>query len=280
MIIFNIYFYILYLNIQFFNIEIFLKKRRELFMVISKFKLCILNLLIFTLGFIVGGIVFTLQHLNVVNNSYEQVYAANKVIEDQVTQIQHLENNTGVLKASVDEWKNKYKKKPVKYVISQGVADHKQYKRLFRSILVESKIFDLDEVDKYVGLLLVTVQVESDFGRLVTQKKGPAVGWFQMEPNTEKDIWENYLKYNPKYQEIVSGLRHNKSLAIPELQTNIAYATVMAALQYKRYVDVGKIKLPNANDKSAQAKIWKKYYNTYKGKGDVSIAMLKSKALK
>ena len=91
-------------------------------MVISKFKLYVLNLLIFTLGFIVGGIVFTLQHLNVVNNSYEQVYAANKVIEDQVTQIQHLENNTDALKASVDEWKNKYKKKPVKYVISQGVA--------------------------------------------------------------------------------------------------------------------------------------------------------------
>lgn len=249
-------------------------------MVISKFKLCILNLLIFTLGFIVGGIVFTLQHLNMVNNSYEKVYAANKVIEDQVTQIQHLENNTDVLKASVTEWKNKYKKKPVKYVISQGVADHKQYKKLFKSILTESQIFKSNEVDKYVGLLLVTAQVESDFGRLVSQKKGPALGWFQMEPNTEKDIWENYLKYNPKYQEIVSGLRHNKSLTIPELQTNIAYAAIMAALQYKRYVDAGKIKLPNGNDKAAQTAIWKKYYNTHKGKGNTSIAMLKSKALK
>lgn len=248
-------------------------------MIISKFKILILNMLVFTLGFVVGGLVFTIHHMKLINDSYEQLNIANTVIEKQVSQIQNLEKNTDELKSSASEWKDRYHSKPVRYVISQGV-DYKQYKKLFKSILIESKIFTNDEVDKYVGLLLITAQVESDFGRLVQQKKGPALGWFQMEPNTEKDIWDNYLKYNPKYQKVVSGLRHNKSLAISELKTNIAYATIMAALQYKRYVDIGKIKLPNENDKSEQAKIWKKYYNTHKGKGTISVALLKSKALK
>ena len=172
------------------------------------------------------------------------------------------------------------KNKKMKVTISQGV-DSKQYKKLFRDILQSSTIFEDSEIDQYVALVMLTAQTESDFGLVVKQyNSGPALGWFQMEPATEKDLWENYIKYRPKIKQIMEQISHKNVLNTSQLQTNIAYATLMCSLQYKRYVDSGRIKLPAANDRKEQARVWKKVYNTHHGKGTIEKTMHKSLALK
>lgn len=54
-----------------------------------------------------------------------------------------------------------------------------------------------------VELLLLTCAAESAMGKYIMQVGGPARGIFQMEPNTEKDIWENWLKYKPQKEAAV-----------------------------------------------------------------------------
>ena len=48
--------------------------------------------------------------------------------------------------------------------------------------------------DDAVQLLLFTCAVESDGGTYLKQLKGPALGIYQMEPETHNDIWQNYIK--------------------------------------------------------------------------------------
>ena len=49
------------------------------------------------------------------------------------------------------------------------------------------------------ALMLGTVAQESHCGRYLHQLgKGPALGIFQMEPTTYRDIWENYIAYRQR----------------------------------------------------------------------------------
>ncbi|MEO1456459.1 MAG: hypothetical protein AAFV49_02690, partial [Pseudomonadota bacterium] len=67
---------------------------------------------------------------------------------------------------------------------------------------------------------------------------GPALGFFQMEPATHDDIWDNYLKYRAKISAEVKAL-----LVAPgadnsaELQFNDNYAAAMARVHYYRVAE-------------------------------------------
>lgn len=117
--------------------------------------------------------------------------------------------------------------------------------------------------DSAVNLLLGTCAQESQLGTYLKQINGPALGIYQIEPNTHDDVWDNYLKYK--------GDLGGKVLAIDSrdtnnLITNLAYATAIARIIYLRAPDT----LPAANDIEGLAKYWKQYYNTPNGKGCVA----------
>jgi hypothetical protein len=113
-------------------------------------------------------------------------------------------------------------------------------------------------------LLLGTAAQESAFGTYLVQKgSGPARGPFQMEPTTEKCIWENYLahRFDLRTQLIMdSGVSMPSPL---DMETNLLYSIAMARIHYLRK--------PGAipKDLEGQAKYWKKFYNTELGKGAV-----------
>lgn len=96
---------------------------------------------------------------------------------------------------------------------------------------------------------------------------GPARGYYQMEPATHNDIWENYLKYrfelSKKIESLLTAAGADK---IEELEHNDEYATAMARVHYLRVPKA----LPKAGDVQAQAQYWKEFYNTPLGKGKVS----------
>ena len=75
--------------------------------------------------------------------------------------------------------------------------------------------------------------------------------------------------------EVVENYKHKQNIkGVSELQTNIAYSVIMCAIHYKRYSK--KFKLPQIDDRTGQAQIWKKYYNTMHGKGTIEKAVSKS----
>ena len=112
-----------------------------------------------------------------------------------------------------------------------------------------------------VALLMGTCAQESHLGTYLRQLEGPARGIMQMEPATEKDIWENYLAYNTVYR---SYLKTETGVLLSDpsaLESNLSYAIAMARTHYLRAPGA----IPTTIE--GQAAYWKEHYNTIYGAG-------------
>lgn len=104
-----------------------------------------------------------------------------------------------------------------------------------------------------VRLLLGTAAQESAFGTYLRQKgSGPALGVFQMEPATF--FWLRD-KYKDRYPVIADRVP-------PDMEWDLRLAIIMARLRYR----IVPAPLPEADDITALANYYKKYYNTVHGK--------------
>jgi hypothetical protein len=114
-------------------------------------------------------------------------------------------------------------------------------------------------------LLLGTAIQESLFLKYRVQMGGgPALSYYQIEPATHNDIWDNYLRYRSELAaKAIAFLSSPDADKSAELEANDKYATAMARIHYMRVP----AKLPDAGDVKAQANYWKQYYNTPLGKG-------------
>lgn len=117
-------------------------------------------------------------------------------------------------------------------------------------------------------LLMLTGANESLGGTYLVQVKGPALGFYQMEPATHDDIWQNYLPYKLSLcQKVVNYL--GKAKPAPErLVYDMYYATLMARIHYLRHPSP----LPS-NDIDAIADYYKKVWNTHLGQATVTAAI-------
>uniref|UniRef100_A0A6H1ZLJ4 Transglycosylase n=1 Tax=viral metagenome TaxID=1070528 RepID=A0A6H1ZLJ4_9ZZZZ len=113
-------------------------------------------------------------------------------------------------------------------------------------------------------LLLKTAAHESKFGTYLRQVRGPALGVFQIEPDTEKDIWLNYLRFNSELTEKIKKFTGIDGPNHSALEGDLRYQVIMARLVYRRI----KFPLPSPIDILGQAKYWKKHYNTMLGAGN------------
>lgn len=119
--------------------------------------------------------------------------------------------------------------------------------------------------DTALNLVTGTGLVESGY-RVTTQLGGgPALGWFQMEPETYEDCWTNYLRYRPELARSVSALCHAANPSASLLQSNPAYAAAMCRVKYLRVPSP----LPPNNAQSLSL-YHKRYYNTMQGKADAT----------
>jgi RHS repeat-associated protein len=118
-------------------------------------------------------------------------------------------------------------------------------------------------------LLLGTAIHESHLTMRDQMGKGPAKGLYQMEPATHDDIWNNYLKYQPKLANKVKGLLSSND-KISELRNNDFYATAMAYVHYDRARFRTDQDFPSGTNIQGMAEYWKMNYNTSRGKGTVT----------
>lgn len=133
-----------------------------------------------------------------------------------------------------------------------------QLKNLIERVLKQLDLYNEDAVN----LLLGTAAQESHLGEYIRQLgNGPALGIFQMEPATFRDIMVNYLKYKPDLGQKIIALAGTNGLKSEYLEFNLVVAIAFARLHYLRVSE----KIPNTID--GYARYWKVYYNTCKGKG-------------
>ena len=113
-------------------------------------------------------------------------------------------------------------------------------------------------------LLLGTALTESLQLKHRRQIGGPALSYFQIEPNTHNDIRNNYLKYHPNLAAQVNTLLTSPTAnKLYELEMNDNYAAGMARVHYRRQP----IALPAFGIIQAMANYWKQWYNTPLGAG-------------
>lgn len=122
------------------------------------------------------------------------------------------------------------------------------------------------------ALLLGIAAQESSLGyRLKQENNGPALGVFQMEPETHHSLWDNFISYRSDLWNVLSRMAgkvaDNEEIPPEEMITNLKYACAMARLR----LWVSPFPLPTeANNIKALGEYWKQHYNTPLGKGKVS----------
>jgi hypothetical protein len=114
------------------------------------------------------------------------------------------------------------------------------------------------------AMIFATGKAESGY-RVLEQMGGPAVGFFQVEPATAQDVWDNYVFYRPQIKTDLYALGLDDEDLKHSIMSSIALQVAFARLQYRRFKDP----LPKSDNKEAQAKYWKKFYNTELGRGTI-----------
>ena len=145
--------------------------------------------------------------------------------------------------------------------MNHGIDPSHFMQYIIRPSLIKINLYS----DDAAILLLGTAVHETSLGRFLHQLAGPALGVYQIEPDTHVDIWENYIEFRAKmrkdilkiYPDVAGNVDNNK------LIYDLQYATIIARLVYRRVPE----KLPNRHDVIAQAEYWKIHYNTLLGKG-------------
>lgn len=152
---------------------------------------------------------------------------------------------------------------------------HTDMRRLIKEVLEPAGLYS----DNAEELLILTMAAESLGGYYLYQQKGPARGFFQMEPATEKDIHINYVKYNTRLRDALAAYTYfsvdgnlNYKVKNP-LVTSLEYQILMARIHYLRVINP----IPHKDDIEGLANYWKKWYNTPLGKGTTVAAIEKYK---
>ena len=139
------------------------------------------------------------------------------------------------------------------------MIDPGQFRRLIiRPTLIELGLYS----EAAEALLLGTAIVESGLVYIQQRGHGPALGVFQIEPTTHRDVHQNYLAFRGELDRKIKRLM-NAQAAELNLISNLAYATAIARLVYYRRPEA----LPASGDLPGLAAYWKEHYNTHLGAG-------------
>ena len=127
----------------------------------------------------------------------------------------------------------------------------------------------LHELDMHsedaVELIYRTGMAETKYRHLIQMGGGPAVGFFQCEPATMRDIIDNYASYRPSIMTKLYALGYDEKDAEMRMMGSIPLQVAFCRLKYRR----DKHPIPSWDDIEGQAKYWKRVYNTELGKGTV-----------
>lgn len=111
-------------------------------------------------------------------------------------------------------------------------------------------------------LLLMTACHESGGFKYDRQIGGPALSYYQIEPATLKDLYENYLAFRPEKQALLDQFKPASDSTFEDDLMDPVYSTAAARLIYARVPE----RLPDVADDDAMGRYCKTYWNTAAGK--------------
>ena len=115
------------------------------------------------------------------------------------------------------------------------------------------------------AMIYATGMAETRYKHLSQMGDGPAIGFFQLEPETMKDIMKNYVAYRKPILDSLKSLGYAEDDSEYRVKSNIALQVAFCRLKYKR----DPFPLPKHWDMEGQAEYWKRVYNTELGKGTI-----------
>ena len=139
----------------------------------------------------------------------------------------------------------------------------KSIREIIEDVLLRLEDAGIPKSDEAVDLIFETGMTETGYKHLEQMGNGPAVSFFQLEPNTIKDIWDNYVIYRKPLIEGLYKLGYIEEYPSFSVMTNIAVAIAFCRIHYRRQPG------PIPKIEEERAKYWKEYYNTRLGKGTV-----------
>ena len=132
--------------------------------------------------------------------------------------------------------------------------------------IINWSLNNLDMNSEDVSVLVFrTGMAESGYRHLSQMGSGPAVGFFQVEPATIDDTWNNYAVYRKPIMDILKDMGFDPNNSKISVMSSIALQAAFCRLKYRR----DRLSIPPADDIYAQAAYWKRVYNTELGKGSV-----------
>ena len=142
---------------------------------------------------------------------------------------------------------------------------------LIRAVLKYLDCYSRD----FEEVLVFTVCIESEMGRLLVDSQGQALGAFQILPSTEKDILNRWLntKGQEKLKSKIEALRACPIKGAPQLMTDLRYQVALAACNY--IMRAGTHRIPNRKNTYEISRYYKKYYNTELGAATIPGAVRK-----
>ena len=137
--------------------------------------------------------------------------------------------------------------------------DNTQFRlTLLRPSLVAINLYSEDAEE----LLIATMAQETLGGSFLAQVSGPALGIYQMEPQTYGDHWAHFIGNDiPLMKNILNACQYMQIPPAQHLVWNLRLATIMTRVHYLRV----RSPLPNKDDLDAIWTYYKNYYNSSKG---------------
>lgn len=118
-------------------------------------------------------------------------------------------------------------------------------------------------------LLMGTAAQESRFRYLKQLGSGPALGLFQMEPATFRDLWDRIVLRSTVGREVQEFLVPGVA-PLSQLVWNLHFACAMCRIHYyARSFSMPDLEVGKRPDPRVLGGIWKQHYNTAMGKGTV-----------
>lgn len=149
-----------------------------------------------------------------------------------------------------------------------------EYENFYATVNKVVNQFPKKIVDKkgMKALLLETACVESTFGEIVKQKGGPALGVFQMQPGTFRYLQKSSSQ---EEKEFMDKFKDSNLGSLDNLKYNVEFQVATALVLYSSF-GVHEKKLQS---KSTRAKLYKKHWNTPKGKATPSLFIKRANEL-
>lgn len=140
------------------------------------------------------------------------------------------------------------------------------YLRQLKAEIVRPVLTALDLASEAaVNLMTGTASAESECVYLRQLGGGPALGIWEMEPQTHDDVWVNFLNTHLAFAIPIRRMVTTDIPRVQQLVSNLRYACAMARIRYYR----SSLLLPAATDAIGLCRYWKTVYNTAQGAGAV-----------